>query len=833
MSTPSAREHEACLEANLVALFAKSYRPLEIREGFREEVAQSAAAVLQHSPARQRRFLAVALAAAACFLIGWVAVALFERSEFARDGILDRARVAVRENNARWIAAQPDANVVRLGLGAAELEVFVPSAQLAALVCGEGALAMAGPSHARFAPSGRGADVETSAGEFGLRGFSGRVHGGFGAIECTAADLDLSSDAQGFVRAWLSAGRARHTAGDGRRQDLAQGVLFDTHPPTMALNVAVPPGVGALPQASGTSRNPEPGDVKREPAAVLESALLSGIVRAADQQPMRKFSVILLRELELPNSAAPRSSAVQDPAGHFEFHALEAGSWTVFVRAEGYALWTREHVAIGGANVALDVVLERGAGLSGRVLDAASGAALAGVVLISESDLPGSLLPFECNESPHNPAALVLSDADGRFHFEHLARRSTVVRAVKSGFAPQWSAALLPGATSAELTLELAAGGSISGRVEREDGSAWRATGIVAMPQRAVFALPRRSYGWAVTAADGSYRIDDLPAGDCVVVHVETTRESEQTKAREPGREMRDSTVRPGSTQTVNFLATPSGSRLAGRVLRADHSPMAAAKISIMPLHSMASDSTGVHGGWRSQLCGPDGAFEFTDVLPGSYEIYLGVRTPMDVVLVDTLEVTKESNVAHDVLAAGGEISGSVRSAADSQPVSFAAIVVEREAPSGECSFVAKVFSDDDGAWRVLHLTDGRYRVRAYGVRGLSFAGRDGIDVQSGEPPPAIAFELAAGSAIAVTVFDQRGAPLAGAKISLFDANGSEFQPVEFLRTDAQGRCKLEGLPAGRTRVLVAAPDGTALEHWIDARPLEPLELELRFGAGK
>ncbi len=871
MSTPSAREREDFLEANLVALFQKSYRPLLIREGFREEVAHSAVAALQRRPARQRRVLAVALAAAASFLLGWLGVALFERSEFARDAILDRARVAVRENGGRWIAVQPaaavvgenlgaaeredfvssarldrvatreednrwiamqpDADVARLELGAAELEVFVPSGRRAALVCGEGALAMAGPSHARFAPSGRGADVETSAGEFCLRGFLGRVHGSFGAFECATADLDLSGDPQGFVRARLAAGRVRYTAGDGSRRDLEPGVLFDTRPPTVALNRDPVTVVGSMPQASGIARNPIPSAIT--PGSLRGAALLGGMVHSAEQPSIANFCVVLLRELELPRTSLPTATVFENQDGRFEFSGLEDGNWSVFVRAEGYALWTREHVALGPQGVDLDVLLQVGASLAGRVIDAASGAALAGVVLISESDFPGSLLPFDCKESPHNPAALALSDADGRFQFEHLAQRSTVVRAVKSGFAPHWSAALLPSANGAELTLEIVPGGSISGRVEREDGSAWSSTGIVAMPQRAVFALPRRSYGWAVTAADGSYRIDDLPAGECVVVRVEPTRSAPQTNAHESSSEMRESIVRAGSAVTVDFLATPSGSRLAGRVLRADHTPMAAAKISIMPLNSVASDSTGVHGGWRSQLCGPDGSFEFTDVLPGSYEIYLGVRTPMDVVLVDTVEVAKASNVVHDVLAPAGEINGSVRSAADAQPVSFAAIVVERQAPSGECSFFAKVFSDDDGAWRVLHLPDGRYRVRASGVRGQSFATREGIDVRGVESQPAIAFELGAGSALTLTVQGPVGAPLAGVHVSLFDAGGSEFQPAEFMRTDAQGRCKLEGLPAGRTRVVLRAPDGTGLEHWIDARPPEPIELELRLGAGK
>ncbi|MEO6708290.1 MAG: carboxypeptidase-like regulatory domain-containing protein [Planctomycetota bacterium] len=826
MNASSPQSGEEILEANLRALFRLAYHPLPIRAGLAEEVQRAAAAVLDRRAPARPRWLTVVLAAAASFLIAAFAVFAWQCSDHARDRLVRQQKIALREGGGGW-----NATVARqLQLADARLELALPEGATIAVACGPGALAMLGPAHASLAPSGSGGDVDAFHafhGRFTLRGFDGRVRGEFGSIECAQADLDLACELDGSARAWLSGGRARFESREGQRLDLARLQLFDTHP---AQPAASSQGglVGAAHPDPDAGRRPIalPGPAAAAPAE--PQAVLSGNVHDPEGAAVEAFRVILLREVELPQTAEPRSTEFADPSGRFRFESAQSGEWTVFVQASGFALWTREHVRLGATELALDVALEPGTRLSGRVVEAGSARPLAGVLLVSESDVPCSLLPFDFAACPENPAALTRTDAEGRFHFTQLASSSTVIRAQLSGFASTWSSPILPGASDAELAIEMSAGGTLAGRVERADGSAWVGAGVVAMPQRTLIDLPRRSYGWGITDASGAFLIEDLPDGDYVAVRVEATRaaaRSDQPSSGKARTEVREVRIQAGATAHLDFLASPRGSRLAGRVLRADHTPFAAGTISIMP--ALAIEHGATPYGWRSQLCGADGSFEFTEVVPGRYDIFLGVRTPMDTVGVDSVEVGSAANVDHEVVAPAGEIAGRVRSAATGRGVGFAAIVLEREGKGGAFEFIAKVFSDESGDWRIPFLVDGRYRLRAYPGQGLCFGGRDGVEVRAGSEIPRIDFELEAGCELALAVRDEQDLALCGIEVRVFDEQGLEFEPAQDSRTDAQGRCTLPGLPTGRMRVVLRNLDGSLSERWISTRAPEPAQLEM------
>jgi hypothetical protein len=163
-----------------------------------------------------------------------------------------------------------------------------------------------------------------------------------------------------------------------------------------------------------------------------------------------------------------------------------------------------------------------------------------------------------------------------------------------------------------------------------------------------------------------------------------------------------------------------------------------------------------------------------------------------------------------------------------------AVIVIERERHQGAPEFVAKVFSDDSGAWSAPFLGDGTYRARVYPGRGLAFAGRDGLEVRGSSPGPSLYFELQPGSALLLSVRDDAGTPVPGLEVRLFDAAERPYQPAELLITDSGGRCRLEGLPAGRSRVLVQRSEGGAsIETSVVAEPPAELALELTWPTGK
>ncbi|HUR28814.1 MAG TPA: carboxypeptidase-like regulatory domain-containing protein [Planctomycetota bacterium] len=821
MSAQVPQEREAILEANVRALFERAFVPVPIRAGFAAEVARSAAAVLERRTSAHGRRSMLAVAAAASFLLAALAFAAWQRSDSARDSVLERAGVALREEGGPWVALEGS----RITLGARALELAVLENESAGVACGSGAAALLGPAEATFTKSGAGARVELAHGGLALRAFHGRVRGAFGSFECAAADLDLACDASGRARAWLTAGRSRFESRTGRREDLVPGHLLDTHS-----DPARPEGahVGSAPAG------PMPG--VREPvsppatgvvaASSAERAPLSGNVTDGEGRAVARFRVLLLREVELPHTAEPQGTGFED--GRFAFAAVEAGSWTVFVHAEGFALATREHVRLGSGDVALDFVLERGASVTGRVVDA-SGQPLAGATLVSESDVPASLLAFELRECPDHPSALAKSDGDGRFRLDHLASRSTVLRATLAGFGATWSAPLLPGAAASEVRIELSAGSVLAGRVEREDGAPWPGAVVIAMPQRTFVDLPRRSYGFALTDASGAYRIADLPEGAYVAVRIEPPEGRTQGNAAAPlaRTEVREVALARGAVQPLDFLASPRGSRLAGRILRADREPLAATTVSIMPIDAASQRVDEASTAWRSQLTNSAGVFEFADVAPGSYEIYVGVRTPMDIVRVDRADVGPAVNVDREIRVPAGEIAGRVRASATGSGVHLATVVLERETDS-ESVFCAKVFTDDAGAWRVPYLEPGRYRVRVHPGHGLAGAGRDGVEARTADVSP-LDFELETGARLALTVRDENGLPLAGVEARVIDERGVELELAWGERTGADGVLAIEGVPSGRSRLWLRGPGGATSEQVLVATAGESLALEVRM----
>src|SRR2546423_8891295 len=104
----------------------------------------------------------------------------------------------------------------------------------------------------------------------------------------------------------------------------------------------------------------------------------------------------------------------------------------------------------------------------------------------------------------------------------------------------------------------------------------------------------------------------------------------------------------------------------------------------------------------------------------------------------------------------------------------------------------------------------------------------------------------AAGGAIAGTVTDPKGAVVVGATITVTDAAGKQAHaPVA---TDAQGRYKIEGLPAGTYTVVVSAPGfkearreqvsvaegkAAALDFGLEIAPVEAGTVEVKSGGIK
>lgn len=841
------------LERNLQRLFSRAYRPVVIRAEFeararRAVLAAAAVHDRERSPAKAGwgdvNWSAAGWALAASFAILCFATRAWFTSDARRDSILARGDVALRSDAGAWRGrsfAGPDAAPERLS-SAETLSVVVPSGAVAGLLANDAAIALAGHADARAQAQGDSIDLWLDHGGVALRGYSGRLRGPFGLFELEAADLDFhwtrAADelgrSGGIGAAHLRGGRARFASSAGSRVELAPGDFVNA---SASLAQSPRPSssneVAALESLAAAERRPvAPHVVESAPAGgELDPAVapdLSVAFRFRGEAPA-KVRAILLREVELPRTADPDVFEFDSAPGTLRLDDIDPGRWTLFVQAEGYALGTLEHLDLGEEPKRVEVELAPGRRVEGHVYDAVSGAAVAGAMLISESDMPTMLLPFARSEiADDNPAAIAYSDAEGRFVFENLAARSTVVRAVAPGRAPAWSRAFVPG-DGFTPRFELMAGGSIAGRIEREDASPSSGSVIIAMPMAATVGLPRSSFGMVASDLQGEFRIDDLPAGQHVIVRLDPPRDSQPGSP--PRTEVREATVRVGETTRVEFLAPLRAARFVGRVLDSSGAPVPAATVSIVPIEKSGVGSAEVPLRWRSQLCSARGEFEFTDVDPGEYGVYLAARSPRDIVRVAVVEVRPHATLARDIVAPSGALRGRVLSRASGDSLMFAVVVIELEDPTAGPTFIGKLATDEHGAWRAPFLAPGRYRVTAFAGRGLACSAQTGIDVGDGERESPLEFLLEPGSELRVRARAADGTPAAFARVRLFDVAGAEFELDESMLCNERGERRFEGLPAGALRLRVESADGAWAERDLRAAPPEPVEVEIQLTA--
>lgn len=217
-----------------------------------------------------------------------------------------------------------------------------------------------------------------------------------------------------------------------------------------------------------------------------------------------------------------------------------------------------------------------------------------------------------------------------------------------------------------------------------------------------------------------------------------------------------------------------------------------------------------------------DGGFRWDDAPPGEWRVTL--RTPDGRVAraPDTLllEAGRRTSVSL-VLEAAAALEGRVRTAAK-DPVPGATVTLR-----GADGETRSAHADAHGAYAFEGLAPGAWTLRAYGPGGaprhraldLGPAQRGTLDV-----------ELAPAGGLDVRVVDAAGRPLRGVRLAFRDADGP-IPPFVPLRTDAAGRARREGLPAGPVTVEALGPGhpaapGVAAE--VRAGEVRPLELVLR-----
>ena len=174
-------------------------------------------------------------------------------------------------------------------------------------------------------------------------------------------------------------------------------------------------------RAPGSARRVTPGDQ----GLVIELApggRLRGCVRdASSGAPVAPFTVVVFTRRTALRLVLQRSASVIDPAGCFALDDLTPGPATVVVSAPLYSPSDPQAVEVPApaAEAVVDVRLEAGGRLAGRVVDEATRAPLAGAQLSVEGSLSDAASTFPV-------LAQATTGADGAFELAGLPRRFSV-----------------------------------------------------------------------------------------------------------------------------------------------------------------------------------------------------------------------------------------------------------------------------------------------------------------------------------------------------------------------------------------------------------------------
>jgi large repetitive protein len=426
------------------------------------------------------------------------------------------------------------------------------------------------------------------------------------------------------------------------------------------------PGFGtarvALPLETGK-------DVENFEVTLERAGTLRGRVTSENGAPLDRALVRIAGDAQREQNSEP---AVTDPNGEYELTTLPIGEATVGFSKAGFQS-IRKIVKSDGSETRLDVQLPAGHVLTGRVV-ADDGAGIADVEVMAGS------------EGVDSGYAAAMSDASGRFRIEGLGTGIFTIRATRRGYVDTE----LPGvdiAKTAEVTVKMSAGATISGHISGIDPSRFKDVTV------RVFSTGR---GGRITqaAADtaGNYRLEGAPLGK-VSVRAYTRGDTMQTS------ESVDLETQSGGNFQAD-LEFKEHNTVRGRVSRRGV-PLRSGSISFSTIAPPIGSATG--------SIDADGSYEARGVRSGEQRITVMDYNDMTQ-YVTSKTVTRSQALDIDMNPAA--VTGRVISDATEQPIVDASIALEPVDTDAPRWLKPQGHSGNDGRMLIENIPPGRYQVR-------------------------------------------------------------------------------------------------------------------------
>ncbi len=484
---------------------------------------------------------------------------------------------------------------------------------------------------------------------------------------------------------------------------------------------------------------------------------------------------------------AGRRTETSGDDGRFEVSDIEPGSVTVSAQAAGFQTYqlSGQQVPEGGVLEDVELVLRRGATLSGRVLGAGGGPAVGAVVMASEAGARAAI----------SHRGFSLTDGDGRYEITGLGVGLLTVSAEHEGARTAKSIEIEEGEVT--LDLSLAAGVEVRGRVVDAAGLPVTGAEVSASGGRDRW---RRSSPGTRSAVDGSFTLTDVAPG------------TYQLSASKEG-------LAPSESLDVEI----SGAPVDGLELRLRAGTTVSGRVLGLPYDDLANVEIRVRGR-GFQIARPDyeGRYKLTGLPPGELTVQADVAGSGRSVLE---RLTLEEGLADATLdlefGSGYTLAGTA--VHGSSPVAGASLSLA----GSSVSHSARTTTDRSGAFRLEGLRAGTYRLylRSYDT-GLSHEQEVEVDGDRD-----LRIEIATGR-VAGRVRDRTDfSPIDGAGFTLepVDDTGARVRPRA--TSDSRGVFSFGEVPVGVWK-LVASKSGYAdLETTVEARAGGGEELDLALAA--
>ncbi|HWM94206.1 MAG TPA: carboxypeptidase-like regulatory domain-containing protein [Thermoanaerobaculia bacterium] len=519
---------------------------------------------------------------------------------------------------------------------------------------------------------------------------------------------------------------------------------------------------------------PKTGEVRDVYLVLGRGASVSGWISTPGGEPV--------------SGARVRIGAVQtesDAEGRYRLVGIPPGLKGLVLSHPAYKGRTQEVDVQPGEN-RVDVALERGATVSGRVVDEA-GAPRLGVSLILRNRGERGQRGYQAT-----------SGAEGRFEILAVADGSFDLEAEAAGFAPAVHSAVVEvaGRNVEGLELVLRRGATVSGRIQGLE--AGQAAAVEVTAERS--GRPARP---GTVDHAGRYEIAALEAGDWHLRArlAEGRREADAWVA-----------IAPSDREVERDLKLGGGLALDGLVLIEDR-PLPQSRVTLRGLDVTAE---------RGVTTDHQGTFRIEDLEPGRYRVEV-VNAERMLSHNEDLELAADREIVIEIATA--VLSGTVVAAGSGEAVAEALVYLQRLL-GDEPGPLTTVGTNVAGSFVTASLVPGRYRLT---VRGNGYAPEERIvDVEAGVAEP-LAIELDPTSGLALTVLRATGEPPRWATIVVLDEAGRPVH-MEEPRLSDYGRGYLQQVPPGRWTVLVKAA-GSAAAMARTTVPGDPLEVTLPRGA--